>query len=459
MGLNRRALAALVVYSSVFLAQPAVLAQLPYDEARNRAAVLCNESLPLISEGKYDAALSKLAESLNLNPDNASTLSNYGLVLLKMGQMAGARKQLDKALKLDPKLTSGLLNMGLVCEAMGDLASAKSYLLRFIEVSQNKDQVEKMKDHIAIIDKTLAKGAPAVGDGSDYLTEVGRSQMFPWPKDLMPIKIYIAPANEIPGYKPNFGDDLENAISAWSKALDGIVSFTRCSKKEDANIDIHWAHDYKTALMKAEGGDCKYVANGAGMKHADITLLTIDPSASDKLNDAKVSWVALHELGHALGINAHSNNPTDVMYFAAPLASAMPQLSARDVTSFQRLYTQKLPDTWLTLNDSAIKLMRAGQNNEALERLNQAIKMEPAQKVLKENLVIVQQRIAIDFLNAGKYTEAEPYLVNALELEKELKNEFLDDLLADYAQLLKRTGRSEQVDEVYKRYGKTPSKS
>jgi Flp pilus assembly protein TadD/predicted Zn-dependent protease len=437
---------------------PPLAAKLSSEDARCRAADLCNESVLLLKDAKYEAAEARLNEALKLDPDNAATLSNFGLVLSKLGRLAEARKHLEKSVALDPKSDAALLNLGLTCEGLGDLPAARAYLMRFIEISRDKDLAEKMKDHVTIINKTLSAGVPS-GDGPDYFGQVKRSQMNPWPKELMPIKIFIASGTDVPGYKPGYGEVLDNAIKSWSEALQGIVSFSRTGASEEALIEVHWTNDYKTALMKAEGGDCKFVANSAGMKHADITLLTVDPSKAEKLTDAKVSWVALHEFGHALGLAAHSNTPQDIMYFAVPLKKSMPALSERDIATFKRLYTEKLADTWLTLNGEAIKLMKAGRHRESLEKLEQAAKLNPEQKVIKENMVLAEEGIIKDLLDAKKYAEAEARLLKALDLEKVLQDENLDDLLNYYTFLLKNSGRGGEVTALYKRYGKKPPSS
>lgn len=429
------------------LAQPTAL------DAKSRAIQLYNDSVQLINQNKLETAESKLEEACRLDSDNALILNNYGLTLLKLGKLLEARKTLEKAITVNPRLDLALLNLGLACEGQGDLSAARKYLLSYIEISGNKEQVDKMKDHVAIIDKTLASGlATTATNTDDYFGQILRNQMYPWPKERLPIKLYLTPGDSVDGYKASYGADLQRAVETWSKALASIIEFKQQDKADGADIVVHWSHDFKTALMKAEGGDCKYVADGAGMKHADITLLTIDPSASDKLNDAKVSWVALHELGHALGINGHSNNPSDVMYFAAPLKNSMPELSARDVRTFKRLYSEKLPDTWLSLNDEAIKLMRSGNIDLAIEKLNAAIKLNPAQKVLKENLLLAEARKSSSLLDAEKYKEAEPHLQKALELEEEARDENFDTLISNYALLLKNAGRAGEIKEMYIRY-------
>lgn len=443
---------------ALLLVQQPLAAQMGFNDAKGRAAQLCNDAVPLLTEGKYEAAESKLVESLKLDPDNSSTLSNYGMLLMKLGKLPEARKQLEKALQIDPNCDAAALNLGLACEGMGDLPTAKVNLLKFINKTQDHELAEKMKDHVRIIDKTLASGVPAV-DGPDYLGQINRSQMATWPPERRPIRIFVASGEGVTGYQPGFGAAVDNAIDAWSKALEGAITFEKLKSPDKAAIELIWTHDPNTALMKAEGGECKFVMDGSGMKHANITILTVDPSASDKLNDVKVSWVALHELGHALGISGHSSNPQDVMYFAAPLKKSMPVLSARDVATYRRLYSEKLPDTWLSLNGEALKLMKAGSMEEARVKLEQAIKMEPGQKIPRENLLLVEGRISTQLLDQSKYAEAESHLTRALELEKDFQDKNLDVLLDNYALVLKNTGRSEEAKKLYQSYGKKVPKS
>lgn len=308
--------------------------QLSDYDARNQAAILTNEAVVLMNSSKIEQAASKLAEASKLDPSNAITLNNYGIALLKLAKLDDARVQLEKAMKVDPQLDLPYQNMGLVYEAMGNLESARSFLQKYIALSRNREQADKTREHLKLLEANIAKGAKQASINSD---DYFGPDMYRWPNDT--IKIYVEAGEKVDGFKASYGQDLEDAIAEWGKALDGLVKFERVDKAGAADIEIHWASDYKNAVSKGEGGDCKYTMRGAKLTHAIITLLTVDPSPTDKQNDTRVTWVCLHELGHALGFHSHSNNPGDIMYFAVSQSSTRPTLSERDIHSFKRVYS------------------------------------------------------------------------------------------------------------------------
>lgn len=424
---------------------------------KNKAINLYNESLPLFSTGRFAEAEIKLLEANKLDPNNENILNNLGMVYLKLGNAEKARKVLEAAIKSNPHFDKPYLNLGLACESSGDLVSARTYLTRFLETSKDRKQAERMKDHIEAISKAIESGSPppegSPGSG-DYFSQLPKDRIYPWPKERLPVKVYVYEAGGVPGYKPSYGAVLNRAIASWEDALSDCIKFQLLTRPERADIVIRWSADHSQALMKAEGGDCRYKANGLGMDRAEIIIFTLDPSQMDRLNDSKISWVALHELGHALGVTGHSNDPADVMYFAMPQQENLPQISARDKATMRRIYTEKLPDTWLTLNEDGLKLLRGGKPEAASKKFRAAHELNNEQVVVTQNLIAALTNLAVEQMDQGSYKKAEASILEAIEIgasEPEIK---MDILLKNYELLLKRTGRDGEIPGIYKRFAK-----
>jgi hypothetical protein len=57
------------------------------------------------------------------------------------------------------------------------------------------------------------------------------------------------------------------------------------------------------------------------------------------LEPDQVEWIALHEVGHALGMRLHSPIPADLMYEVVRDRVRVPELSTHDANSFLSVYT------------------------------------------------------------------------------------------------------------------------
>jgi hypothetical protein len=180
-----------------------------------------------------------------------------------------------------------------------------------------------------------------------------------WEADRFPLPVWIE--------SPRIPDDLQDefapippeayvaavsdALSAWERELEGLVRFRRVTREADAALRVRLAAERapepepdKAVLGRAKlAGTCRlggeidesrvaveFAAEGLQLYLADDVGL---------LNPDQVERVALHELGHALGMRGHSPVPGDLMFEAArdSLVSRAP--SAQDVNSFVSLYS------------------------------------------------------------------------------------------------------------------------
>ena len=77
------------------------------------------------------------------------------------------------------------------------------------------------------------------------------------------------------------------------------------------------------------------------MMHVDVILLATNENPEDKVTDNALSWVAHHELGHALGLVGHSPDTSDIMCFLESQLDRPAQLTQRDANTIQMLYSPK----------------------------------------------------------------------------------------------------------------------
>lgn len=439
---------------SLLLSISAVNAQ--SEEAKNRAIDLYNSSVVLIKNGDFAAAENVLSQAAQVLPDDANILCNYGLALMKMGKLQEAKERLLRGTRVKPDYDLMWLNLGLVQEGLGDLVAAKASLQKFVALAPHNPYSERIKAHIPEIDKLLATGVgPDSLNKPDYIDELSTDQKQRWSASRMPLKIYLKPGDGVPGYKPSYGAALENALQDWIKALEGKMSIVKVEDATKADIIVKWTNDLAAGVNRSEGGDVRYSATAAGIDHADVTLLTLDPSPTVRLNDSLVYWISLHELGHGLGIVGHSRNPADIMFFSAP-QKVNPQLSSRDVQTIRRLYSEQL-ENWMTLNDEGIRLMHEQKYDEALTKLEKALRLRPDKTVIKTNIITTEGNHALKLLNENKLENVEQHFARALDLEQQVRDNNLPMLLNNYSVFLTRVARADEINDLYKHFGmKTP---
>jgi hypothetical protein len=196
-----------------------------------------------------------------------------------------------------------------------------------------------------------------------------------WPQDAFPLDVHVA--------EPEIGEALEDefhptppgafvgaverALATWQAELGGLVSFRRAVSSDAARLTIRLIAE--EALVPDPGvkvlgttplGDACRVEDVSRWRRLRSWLgieAAVDPELdavrvhydvpelwvyiADEfglLNPDQVERIALHEIGHALGMRSHSPVPNDLMFQTVLEGPGPARLSMEDIGSFVSLY-------------------------------------------------------------------------------------------------------------------------
>lgn len=178
----------------------------------------------------------------------------------------------------------------------------------------------------------IASGAtPRRATSGDYLAQVGGQSRWPIGKT---IKVYVAP-----GGRPHYKNMVAGAMNQWSQASGRAFAWEWTDNASGADYTITWSGTQIEVSEGTEAGLTTTVtkANNDGREtihHANTRILI--RYNGRPLGDDDIAETVLHELGHGLGLEGHSSNPRDIMYYAA--VQGQGGLTARDMNTMARLY-------------------------------------------------------------------------------------------------------------------------
>lgn len=181
-----------------------------------------------------------------------------------------------------------------------------------------------------------------------------------WAEDQMPIAVYVEPPELGPDVQDEFdprdpgtfAEAAAEALVMWERELEGLVRFRRVDAPEQAVLHLRVLGEVapipvpgKQILGSAETllDACRSRGWGRDVDRMriefalpELRLYVADESGL--LPPDVVRRMAIHELGHALGMRGHSPSPGDVMFPVLGNRRGPEQLSMQDVNSFLSLY-------------------------------------------------------------------------------------------------------------------------
>ena len=221
----------------------------------------------------------------------------------------------------------------------------------------------------------------------------------------MPITVYITPALQTAAYLPA----LRYAMRQWETVSDGTVQFQESRASEDADIRVRWGYG-GVVNTDMPYGKAELTRHLAGDFSVEIILSLPDSSVAEKLPQAEIRTVCLHEFGHAIGLWGHSSDPLDVS-FSAPIAQ---RPTARDRATLLRVYAtpQNTPQHDIAINvlkkQLETHLMDAhahyllgtiyddkGDTESAVARFKTCLEINPDFHPARETLLQLYQKVGL----------------------------------------------------------------
>jgi tetratricopeptide (TPR) repeat protein len=308
---------------------------------QTEARQLFAQALELLKTNHAFEARALLERAARLEPDSAAVHCNLGLAYQNSGNLTRAQEEFQTALKLSPNMPAATLNMAGCFQSMGETQQAIEWFEKFLTLHPSAADAAQVKDVIAAI-KAASEKPGSNAQAPDYFPSVTAEGTYRWPAEKLPIKVFVSPGDGVLGFRPGFRQALLASLDAWIEASGHRLSYILTPNRADAYVVCEWTNnpaEVSQAGTESERGITDVVANSSNeIQRATIKILTKPMLEEGVLSDDELKKACLHEIGHVLGLQGHSTNNHDVMFFTIDTATVWPVLTKRDKATIARLY-------------------------------------------------------------------------------------------------------------------------
>jgi len=422
----------------------------------------------LIGQRNYNEAIEKYKQALDRDPHCAPAQVNLGMSLIHVSRFEEAEQFLTKATQEHPNEAQAWLNLGTSYQSTGKIAESLNCMKQFLKLAPNDANAAHVRSMVTLLEQDQSRRSKMTGNdqGDDYLADAVQSGTVRFLDSRMPLKVYMVPSNNVPGYKPEFDDMVRQAFADWQATAPEKIKFVYVGAPGEADITVAWTDDPTKMISSAEGGHALVIPTNNGIMKSDITLLSRTATTHELLGPNQVRHLALHEIGHALGIFGHSPRAGDIMYGIVLPTEAVSNLSERDKHTMLALYsaqptaikssgtlsqgdsTSSLSQI-VRLNNEGRDAMNGGNLPLALSKFQQALKLDPSNFAIKQNVAALNANMGSMCYMKRDFSGAASHFQQAIPiLEQSPDKSNLKLVLRSYATVLHAMGNNAEASKI-----------
>lgn len=172
----------------------------------------------------------------------------------------------------------------------------------------------------------LSIQAKAFAYNSDnYLNELNSVRPF----FKTPVKVWVQ--------KSVYSGSVYNAFHEWQRASGGCLKFVDAKDESSAQIRVYFVN-----ALPADNGQHlaglteSYMIKNKYTGYAKISIVTYHPISHKPYSQNRVFATAVHEIGHAVGLQGHSSDRNDIMFPNTNIIGIY--ASRRDYNTIRRVY-------------------------------------------------------------------------------------------------------------------------
>lgn len=294
-----------------------------------------------------------LEKALQIEPSSGLIHFRLGLTYSKLGNNEAALREYLASLELQPHIAVTAYNIGNCYQGLGDLDKAREWFEKYVREEPGDQLVPMAQQRIEALKRVAGKFKAANKEGPDYFdTLIADKGPEKWSQEKMPLKVFIDTGRNMKDFPKEWPAIMYESLQSWVQATENRISIVAVPNADQADIYCDWTTDAKQLKANATGAESGHTDVEWAMSRKDPTrtrnlirarvrILIID-SKGRPIDADSLKKTCLHELGHALGIDGHSGNPRDIMFFGES-TSCLPALSKRDKATIQKLYSDQTP--------------------------------------------------------------------------------------------------------------------